>query len=155
MSAPILPVPPENIHDDPGFRALVQVLQKEPDPRVANQFYEWKKCIEKNISQYENDAKQLWGNFWKGVQLCEKLPFMADLKIKNFNNGDETKRHIPPLKELPNDSLFYGADPMQEVNEKLYSKFGTFYPFAVGGKSKISKANVLINKVLHKNLNLQ
>ncbi|PIO69296.1 hypothetical protein TELCIR_08886 [Teladorsagia circumcincta] len=148
------------------FESLV--LQKEPDPRVANQFYEWKKCIEKNISQYENDAKQLWGNFWKGVQLCEKLPFMADLKIKNFNNGDETKRHIPPLKrepsvivtlgighdtaaeeallkELPKDSLFYGADPMQEVNEKLYSKFGTFYPFAVGGKSKISKANVLIN----------
>ncbi|KAK6054251.1 hypothetical protein COOONC_08244, partial [Cooperia oncophora] len=147
---------------------FAQILQKEPDSRVKSQFYEWKKCIEKNISQYENDAKQLWGNFWKGVKLCEQLPFMADLKIKNFNNGDETKRHIPPLKqersvivtlgighdvaaekallkELPRDSLFYGADPMQEVNEKLYSEFGTYYPFAVGGKSKISKANVLIN----------
>ncbi|KAK5977614.1 hypothetical protein GCK32_016234 [Trichostrongylus colubriformis] len=111
---------------------------------------------------------KLWGNFWKGVQLCEKLPFMNNLKIENFNNGDETKRHIPSLqrrpsvivtlgighdtaaeealiKRLPHGALFYGADPMQDVNEKLYSKFGTFFPFAVGGKSKIFKANVLFN----------
>ncbi|XGW25429.1 hypothetical protein V3C99_006671 [Haemonchus contortus] len=145
-----------------------QIWQKEPDPRVKSQFYQWKQCIEKNISSIEEDAKQLWGNFWKAVQLCEKLPFMADLKIKDFHNGDEIKRHIPSLqqkpsiivtlgigqdtaaeraliKELPRESLFYGADPMQEINEELYSKFGTYFPIAVGSESKIFKANVLIN----------
>nr|CDJ90266.1 Protein of unknown function DUF13 domain containing protein [Haemonchus contortus] len=93
---------------------------------------------------------------------------MADLKIKDFHNGDEIKRHIPSLqqkpsiivtlgigqdtaaeqaliKELPRDSLFYGADPMQEINEELYSKFGTYFPIAVGSESKIFKANVLVN----------
>ncbi|VDP10581.1 unnamed protein product [Heligmosomoides polygyrus] len=111
---------------------------------------------------------QLWGNLWKGVKLCEKLPFMVDLKIEDFHNSDETKRHIPSRqtepsvivtlgigqdtraeealrKVLPAGSLFYGADPIQDVNEQLYSKFGTYFPFAVGAYSKISKASVLIN----------
>ncbi|KAK6751873.1 hypothetical protein RB195_003350 [Necator americanus] len=138
-----------------------------PDPRVKEQFNEWKKCIETNISIYENDAKGLWWNLWKGVKLCEKLPFMADLEIENFNNGDETKRHIRSLqkpsvivtlgighdtaaeealvKVLPEGSKFYGADPMHEGNEELYKKFGSYFPFAVGAKSQVSTANVLIN----------
>lgn len=29
------------------------------------------------------------------MKLCEKLPFMVDLKIEDFHNSDETKRHIP------------------------------------------------------------
>uniref|UniRef100_A0A0K0D7N2 Methyltransf_21 domain-containing protein n=1 Tax=Angiostrongylus cantonensis TaxID=6313 RepID=A0A0K0D7N2_ANGCA len=42
-------------------------------------------------------------------------------------------------------SKFYGVDPVHEVNEELYAKFGKFFPFAVGGKSKVSRASVLAN----------
>lgn len=38
---------------------------------------------------------------------------------------------------------FYGADPMQEINMLLYSKFGKFYPVAVAGKAGYSSADVL------------
>ncbi|KIH63381.1 hypothetical protein ANCDUO_06317 [Ancylostoma duodenale] len=47
-------------------------------------------------------------------------------------------------KVLPEGSKFYGADPIREVNEELYTKFGSYFPFAVGGKSKVSKASVLV-----------
>ncbi|CAJ0606303.1 unnamed protein product [Cylicocyclus nassatus] len=53
------------------------------------------------------------------------------------------KRH---MEVLPEGSLFFGADPDHEVNEDLYNKFGTFFPFAVGSKSQISSASVLINR---------
>ncbi|KAK6751874.1 hypothetical protein RB195_003350 [Necator americanus] len=117
--------------------------------------------------RYKEEIIQLWRNLWKGIKLCEKLPFMTDLQIENFNNGDETKRHIRSLqkpsvivtlgighdtaaeealvKNLPEGSKFYGADPMHEVNEELYKKFGSYFPFAVGAKSEVSTANVLIN----------
>ncbi|ETN68956.1 hypothetical protein NECAME_05412 [Necator americanus] len=130
-----------------------------PDPRVKGQFNDWKKCIETNISVYKENANGLWFNLWKGVKLCEKLPFMADLQIEMFHNKDETKYHIRSLqkpsvivtlgighdtgaeetlvKRLPEGSEFYGADPMHEGNEELFTKFGSYFPFAVGAKSQV------------------
>ncbi|EYC11324.1 hypothetical protein Y032_0051g2144 [Ancylostoma ceylanicum] len=88
-----------SLHNYPSSHsAQVQITDGEPDPRVKGQFEEWKECLQRNITLYQMDAKGLWANLWKGVKLCEKLPFMNDLKIENFNNGDETKRHIPSLQ---------------------------------------------------------
>lgn len=53
---------------------------------------------------------------------------------------------------MGNKSLqFYGADPMHEVNEKLYSKFGKYFPFAVSSKPGFSVANVLQGLFSRKN----
>ncbi|CAJ0605532.1 unnamed protein product [Cylicocyclus nassatus] len=140
---------------------------RDVDPRVRERFHDWKQCIEKELT-YLNDSDILWLEFWKGIKLCETLPSMQQLVIGNFQNRDDTKRHIVSLqntpsivvslgighdtaaeealqKVLPEGSQFYGADPMREVNEELYSKFGTFLPFAVGAKSGITSAKVLIN----------
>ncbi|KAL6738623.1 hypothetical protein Aduo_012150 [Ancylostoma duodenale] len=109
-----------------------------PDPRVKRHFGEWKECIEKNISSYQKDPR-------------EKKPSI----IVSLGIGHDTKAEEGLLKLLPEGSKFYGADPIQEVNEELYSKFGSYFPFAVGGKSKVSKASVLVNnsyvdrRVLH------
>ncbi|CAJ0607553.1 unnamed protein product [Cylicocyclus nassatus] len=147
---------------------LIQFIAKDVDSRVKIPFHEWKQCVEKNISEYRNDSNKLWWNLCKGVTLCEKHPFMARLEILDFRNSDEIKRHIPSLQEkpsiivtlgigkdtaaekavrkvLPKGSLFYGADPMQEVNEDLFNKLGTYFPFAVKAKSQNSIANVLFN----------
>ncbi|WKY07534.1 hypothetical protein Q1695_007194 [Nippostrongylus brasiliensis] len=139
-----------------------------PDPRVRAPFLEWKTCVLTRISEYEHDARALWGNLSIVVEHCEQLPFMKALKIQTFHNRDERKRHILPLemsqsvivtvgigkdtkaeealsKVLPNDTLFYGADPISDVNKELYSKIGTFLPFAVSGHTGISQARVLEN----------
>ncbi|VDO23836.1 unnamed protein product, partial [Haemonchus placei] len=102
----------------------------------------------------------LWGNFWKAVQLCgnynSEKPQSGYFQQKpsiivTLGIGQDTAAEKALIKvrfqetELPRDSLFYGADPMQEINEELYSKFGTYFPIAVGSESKIFKANVLIN----------
>ncbi|KHJ98325.1 hypothetical protein OESDEN_01697, partial [Oesophagostomum dentatum] len=48
------------------------------------------------------------------------------------------------LKEqLPNGSLFYGADPIYEENDKLFSSVGVFFPIAVGNETKLSQAHVM------------
>ncbi|VDM57875.1 unnamed protein product [Angiostrongylus costaricensis] len=148
--------------------AFFQTNLPSPDERVEKQFSEWKNCIMNNISIYEYDVRGLWSHLWKGVRHCEKLPFMDALAIESFSNSDEAKRHIPSLqnepsiivtlgighdtaaeeallKVLPMDSKFYGADPIHEINEELYMKFGKFFPFAVGGKSEVSRASVLAN----------
>ncbi|RCN51698.1 hypothetical protein ANCCAN_02057 [Ancylostoma caninum] len=65
--------------------------------------------------------------------------------IVTLGIGRDTKSEEGLLKVLPEGSKFYGADPIREVNEKLYTKFGSYFPFAVGGMSKVSKASVLIN----------
>lgn len=44
---------------------------------------------------------------------------------------------------------FFGADPIVETNEKLYSKIGRFFPFAVGAKAGYSVANVYARELLH------
>ncbi|VDP36294.1 unnamed protein product [Heligmosomoides polygyrus] len=63
--------------------------------------------------------------------------------IVTLGIGLDTKAEESLLKELPVGSLFYGADPIIGGNEQLYSKFGTYFPFAVGGKSGIYKTFVL------------
>ncbi|WKY07538.1 hypothetical protein Q1695_007196 [Nippostrongylus brasiliensis] len=137
-----------------------------PDPRVRAPFLEWKTCVLTRISEYEHDARALWSNLSIVAKHCEQLPFMKALNIRTFHNKDEGKRHILPLeggqsvivtvgvgmdtraeealrKVLPKDTLFYGADPVTRGNEELYSKIGTFLPFAVGGYTGITDASVL------------
>uniref|UniRef100_A0A0K0D4S2 Methyltransf_11 domain-containing protein n=1 Tax=Angiostrongylus cantonensis TaxID=6313 RepID=A0A0K0D4S2_ANGCA len=65
--------------------------------------------------------------------------------IVTLGIGQDTTAEEALLKVLPKSSKFYGVDPVHEVNEELYAKFGKFFPFAVGGKSKVSRASVLAN----------
>ncbi|CAI2351111.1 unnamed protein product [Caenorhabditis sp. 36 PRJEB53466] len=129
----------------------------------------WHGCLKQNISIYEDDPKGLWSNLWRGIKLCEVLDEVNGLQIGDFANSDETKRHIVPkmelpsvvitlgighdtaaetklIKKLPQGSEFYGADPMHEVNEDLYTKIpGKYFPFAVGSEAGLAEASVLIN----------
>ncbi|KAE9414606.1 hypothetical protein Angca_006230, partial [Angiostrongylus cantonensis] len=65
--------------------------------------------------------------------------------IVTLGIGHDTTAEEKLLKVLPKSSKFYGVDPVHEVNEELYAKFGKFFPFAVGGKSKVSRASVFAN----------
>ncbi|CAD6193411.1 unnamed protein product [Caenorhabditis auriculariae] len=139
----------------------------------GDMYNEWNECMMKSVSKYRNNHTELWGNLWKAVQECEKLPSLATLKILDFSNSDETKRSILPKiqepsvivtlgvghdtaaeekiqKVLPPGSLFFGADPIQDINEKLYTKLGLYFPFAVGANAGMSQADVLIGNAYTK-----
>ncbi|CAB3398191.1 unnamed protein product [Caenorhabditis bovis] len=63
--------------------------------------------------------------------------------IVTLGIGHDTKAEEKLAKIMPNSTEFYGADPDSVINQQLYSKFGTFLPFAVGAKSGISEAVIL------------
>ncbi|CAJ0606344.1 unnamed protein product [Cylicocyclus nassatus] len=66
--------------------------------------------------------------------------------IVTLGIGQDTNAEEALSKVLPKDSLFYGADPVRKINEDLFNKIGTFFPFAIGSRSRISNASVLINR---------
>ena len=43
---------------------------------------------------------------------------------------------------------FFGADPIVDVNEKLYSEIGRFFPFAVSDKTGYVTASVMTSTIL-------
>ncbi|PAV92248.1 hypothetical protein WR25_09016 [Diploscapter pachys] len=60
--------------------------------------------------------------------------------------GHDVKAEVAIKEKLPEGSKFYGADPMQETNEKLYTEIGgVYFPFAVGAGSGMHTASVLKN----------
>ncbi|VDM70319.1 unnamed protein product, partial [Strongylus vulgaris] len=65
--------------------------------------------------------------------------------IVTLGIGHDTQAEEALVKVLPEGSYFYGADPIHEVNENLFTKFGSYFPFAVGAKSQVATASVLIN----------
>uniref|UniRef100_A0A8R1HPD8 Methyltransf_21 domain-containing protein n=2 Tax=Caenorhabditis japonica TaxID=281687 RepID=A0A8R1HPD8_CAEJA len=134
-----------------------------------NNYTAWHDCLANNISSYKGDPNGLWSNLWKGIKKCENIDQMKSLAINDFANSDETKRHILPkldlpsvivtlgighdtsaeeklIKKLPQGSEFFGADPMHEINERLYTILpGKYFAFAVGAEAGLGEANVLAN----------
>ncbi|CAB00871.1 Methyltransferase FkbM domain-containing protein [Caenorhabditis elegans] len=137
--------------------------------KVWSNYTAWHDCLMQNISKLHDDPNALWGNLWRGLKKCETIDEMKGLFIGDYPNSDETKRHIVPKMELPSviitlgighdtgaeeklkkglkhGSEFFGADPMHEINEDLFTKLGgKYFPFAVGATPGLAEASVLIN----------
>ena len=63
--------------------------------------------------------------------------------------GRDTEAEKKMLNALGADNVeFFGADPILYQNKDLYSKIGTYYPYAVGARSGNSTASVLEGGVL-------
>lgn len=117
-----------------------------------------------------SDDDTFWNQLENPVQDCEKLRDLRMISMEPFTNMDETKYSILPIcgntvmsivtlgvgqdvmaeeemkKRIGNYSVqFYGADPIVEGNDALFSKIGTFFPFAVGNSSRMGTASVLID----------
>lgn len=144
-------------------------IRKSAVEHIAKNYSAWHNCLMKNISKYDGNSIELWKNLGAGIKLCESIEEMKGLSIGDYSNSDETKRHILPnrkilsviitlgighdtaaeeklIKDLPHGSEFFGADPMHEINEDLYTKLpGKYFPFAVANSSGFFEANVLHN----------
>ncbi|CCD64795.1 Methyltransferase FkbM domain-containing protein [Caenorhabditis elegans] len=147
-----------------------QFSSKNPGIKTMEENYDaWHSCFMNNISHFEGYPDELWDNMFNGIRRCEYIKEMKYLPILDFLNSDEAKRHILPkmnqpstivtlgighdtgaeeklLQQLPEGSEFFGADPMHEINENLYTSIpGKYFPFAVGAAPGLAEANVLID----------
>ncbi|CAB3406498.1 unnamed protein product [Caenorhabditis bovis] len=130
------------------------------------EFERWNECMLNNLTEFRNDPMMVWKNVGKAVRTCETEKMRQLLKMRSFSNSDETKWHIMPIFDLPTTVVtlgighdtraeeklrnvsdvheFFGADPMHEINEELYTKIpGKYFPFAVGAASGLGTASVL------------
>ncbi|KAK6737045.1 hypothetical protein RB195_019627 [Necator americanus] len=138
-------------------------------PKVAEAYDIWHKCISDILLPVLDNPKQLWSSFRGAVNTCYSNTPMKKINLTGVRNKDEFKVHIfniteespstiitlgvggdvlaeQRLKErLPNETLFYGADPIYEENGRLYSTVGQFFPVAVGNETKLTRAYVMPN----------
>ncbi|CAJ0607186.1 unnamed protein product [Cylicocyclus nassatus] len=150
------------------FEASALNKYKSDLPLEINEAYdEWHKCMSDILYPLLENPEKLWSTFRDSVGICRKQTVMKKLNLTGVKNKDEFKYHLynttdktpsvvitlgvgwdvlaeKTLKTLlPNGSLFFGADPVYETNDKLYSTVGTFFPIAVGNETKVTKAFVM------------
>ncbi|MFH4975610.1 hypothetical protein AB6A40_002319 [Gnathostoma spinigerum] len=126
------------------------------------------RCLRKHSSNLT--PVQVWNKILTFLPQCEKEYAMLEaLHMKKYPNLDETKyglipQNLKPVDEcniitlgigrdtkseeamkadLPSNCHFFGADPIPDQNENLYTKVGTYFPLAIGAKDGISKADIL------------
>ncbi|KAK5972317.1 hypothetical protein GCK32_004204 [Trichostrongylus colubriformis] len=150
--------------------SLDHVIGRQFDNRpakVVEAFDAWHSCLSEALAPVMNDSQKLWNEFRDSVNRCYASSPMKGINLTGASNKDEFKFHIfnktdqtpsvvitlgvgwdvlaeKRLKAmLPNGSRFYGADPIYEQNDKLYSEVGQFFPLAVGNETKVSRAFVM------------
>ncbi|CAJ0607196.1 unnamed protein product [Cylicocyclus nassatus] len=147
-------------------RYIVNSYQYDILPEAEKSYDDWHSCMTSILLPVSNIDK-LWSSFSKTVETCRQRTAMRKLHLTEIKGGQENKYHIfndtdntPSVvitlgvgwdalaeqklrKRLPNDSIFFGADPIYEINDQLYSTVGTFFPIAVGNETKVTKAYVM------------
>lgn len=122
-------------------------------------------CVQETIEPLmTGDLWKFWGRFPYIVNKCS--PSLKRIKLGEFPNSDEYKYHFLPLHKLPNCSIislgigkdvkaekkmkalmpscnFFGADPVDEDNNELFSSFGKFFNMAVGDRNGSFRSYVL------------
>ncbi|GMT12216.1 hypothetical protein PFISCL1PPCAC_3513, partial [Pristionchus fissidentatus] len=98
---------------------------------------------------------------------CYRHSSISERAIRSFRNLDETKFAVltnnsfestlltigvgndvyaeKSFREAQPNTKFFAADPISQINKKLYSNLGQFFAVAVGNETKKSSASVLKN----------
>ncbi|KAL6734753.1 hypothetical protein Aduo_005256 [Ancylostoma duodenale] len=138
------------------------------DPATVKEAYDsWHKCFNGILSPILDNPEKVWSSFRGAVDHCYDTTPMRNIKMTGVSNKDEFKFHIfnntdktpsnvitlgigwdvlaeQKLKSLlPNGSHFYGADPIYDDNDRLFSTVGQFFPLAVGNETMLSSAYVM------------
>uniref|UniRef100_A0A8R1DR94 Methyltransf_21 domain-containing protein n=1 Tax=Caenorhabditis japonica TaxID=281687 RepID=A0A8R1DR94_CAEJA len=142
------------------------LLKRNFDSRDnVESLHESAECVQKTIEPLmTGDLWRYWDRFAYIVNKCS--PTLKDVELGSFPNTDEFKYHYLPLKKVNGCSIvslgigkdvkaekkmssvmpeceFYGADPVNEDNNELFSAFGNFYNMAVGDKNGSFRSYVL------------
>ncbi|KAK6049415.1 hypothetical protein COOONC_13080, partial [Cooperia oncophora] len=139
-----------------------------PD-KVSEAFTEWKNCMTKQFDSLKDNPQKLWEGFAEMTKECTSSTEVDRIKLIELPNDDEVKHYIlsqdtsePSVivslgigadirveqqlrKLLPEDTEFFGADPVVAPNSNLYGRLGTFFPVAVSDHSGQSSANIRLD----------
>ncbi|VDM49013.1 unnamed protein product [Toxocara canis] len=66
-----------------------------------------------------------------------------ECNVVTLGVGNDTMSEVALSQMIPSSCRFYGADPVVEGNEQLYSRIGTFFPYAVAATTGFRMASVL------------
>ncbi|CAI2354786.1 unnamed protein product [Caenorhabditis sp. 36 PRJEB53466] len=142
------------------------ILKKNFDSRDnVDSLHHSAECVQKIIEPLMvGNLWQFWDRFPYVVNKCS--PTLKDVTLGAFPNTDELKYHYLPLRKAANCSIislgigkdvkaekrmksvlpdceFFGADPVDEDNNELFSDFGKFYNMAVGDRNGSFRSYVL------------
>ncbi|CAD6194085.1 unnamed protein product [Caenorhabditis auriculariae] len=138
----------------------------EKNEAVIKAYKTWKKCFEEKLwDVVRNHNEKVWLTLPEEIARCRNLT-LSRIIINKVPNSDDEKNYVGVMQtkpaivvtlgvgfdvavekklknELPKGSLFFGADPISDKNEKIFSEIGTFFPVAVAATSKLANASVL------------
>ncbi|KAK5969764.1 hypothetical protein GCK32_016238 [Trichostrongylus colubriformis] len=134
--------------------------------RVLQAFIDWQLCMTARFDSEKQNPEKLWAGFAEMTEHCTSNTDVSKIKLIELPNEDEVKHYImsedstdPSVvvslgigadikveqqlkKLLPQDSEFFGADPVVIPNAELYAQVGMFFPVAVSEHSGPSKAHI-------------
>ncbi|GMT11876.1 hypothetical protein PFISCL1PPCAC_3173, partial [Pristionchus fissidentatus] len=87
------------------------------------------------IRAFRNDDEQKFAVL--SVDSSEST--VLTIGVGNDINAEKSFREVQP------NTRFFGADPISQINRKLYSTLGQFFPVAIGNETKMGFAYVLKN----------
>ncbi|KAK6043968.1 hypothetical protein COOONC_18527 [Cooperia oncophora] len=99
-----------------------------PD-KVSEAFTEWKNCMTKQFDSLKDNPQKT-----SEPSVIVSLGIGADIRVEQQLR-----------KLLPEDTEFFGADPVVAPNSNLYGRLGTFFPVAVSDHSGQSSANIRLD----------
>nr|CDJ95266.1 Protein of unknown function DUF13 domain containing protein [Haemonchus contortus] len=124
----------------------------------------------------KRDPKKFWEKFAEMTKYCTSNTDVSRIKLIELPNDDEVKHYIlsqnnkePSVvvslgigadikveqqlkKLLPEDSEFYGADPVTVPNADLFGRIGRFFPIAVSDHSGHSESHIRLDNGKYKTM---
>ncbi|EFO84853.1 hypothetical protein CRE_03891 [Caenorhabditis remanei] len=147
---------------------------KKPSSLKKKILEKWTECARKQLDKVHT-AEEFWLQFVPLISYCDYTEKIEKLGLVGLKNDDEIKYALMPTRSPTDNSTlsfvtlgigkditaekafrnestergyhvkFFGADPITEENEQLYSQIGEYFPFAIGGKTEIGSASVFKN----------
>uniref|UniRef100_A0A0K0DIF3 Methyltransf_21 domain-containing protein n=1 Tax=Angiostrongylus cantonensis TaxID=6313 RepID=A0A0K0DIF3_ANGCA len=137
---------------------------------VIAAFTDWNQCTMAHLDSMRSAPEKIWNNFAAITTHCTSITRVSKIKLVPFESNDGIKHYIlifkqvtnpsvvvslgigtdirveEKLKELlPENSEFFGADPVIVPNAALFKKVGTFFPYAVSAQTGLQESKIRLN----------
>ncbi|KAK6018916.1 hypothetical protein OSTOST_15467 [Ostertagia ostertagi] len=133
--------------------------------KMAEAFHGWRLCMEIQLNMIRQKPLKVWLNFPSITAFCRTTTEIRRIKHIPLRNNDEVKHYIlshdndPSVTVtlgvgtdvgaerqlqhmLPEGSEFFGADPVAMPNAEIFSKIGTFFPYAISNRFGLSYSTI-------------
>ncbi|PIO76924.1 hypothetical protein TELCIR_00974 [Teladorsagia circumcincta] len=138
---------------------------KVPLSKMTEAFHDWRLCMETQLDTIRQKPVKMWLDFPSITTFCRTTTDIRRIEHITLRNNDDVKHFIlskdgdpsvtvtlgvgtdigveRQLQDLlPEGSEFFGADPVAMPNAEIFSRIGTFFPFAISNHSGLSYSTI-------------